>query len=108
MQLGAVVLVWHRLASTEGALPSALKLAQATSAALAWVPRRAGDRGAVEAGLLPQLLPGGRTVADAQARVDAGAVWGVEDLPAEPGRDLNGILQAAADSELGGLDRKSV
>ena len=28
-----------------------------------WVPRRAGDRGAVEAGLLPSLLPGGRPVA---------------------------------------------
>ena len=26
----------------------------------AWVPRRAGDRGAVEAGCLPNLLPGGR------------------------------------------------
>ena len=31
-----------------------------TGARLAWVPRRAGDRGAVEAGCLPSLLPGGR------------------------------------------------
>lgn len=102
-QPGAVILAGERLVASPGALSSTYALAQATSAALAWVPRRAGDRGAVEAGLLPQLLPGGRTVADAQARVDAGAVWGVEDLPAEPGRDLNGILQAAAASELGGL-----
>ena len=34
--------------------------------ALAWVPRRAGERGALEAGALPNLLPGGRPVADAR------------------------------------------
>ncbi len=43
---------------------------QTTGARLAWVPRRAGDRGALEAGCLPTLLPGGRPVADAAARVD--------------------------------------
>src|SRR5690625_1680393 len=102
-QPGAVVLVGERLASTAGALTSALKLAQETNAALAWVPRRAGDRGAVEAGLLPQLLPGGRTVADAQARVDAAAVWGVDSLPSAPGRNLDQILEAASAGELGGL-----
>ena len=37
----------------------------ATGARLAWVPRRAGERGAVEAGTLPGLLPGGRPVEDA-------------------------------------------
>ncbi len=38
---------------------------------LAWVPRRAGERGALEAGALPDLLPGGRPVDDAAARVDS-------------------------------------
>ena len=33
---------------------------RSTGARIAWVPRRAGDRGAVEAGALPNLLPGGR------------------------------------------------
>ena len=47
----------------------------------AWVPRRAGDRGALEAGCLPNLLPGGRPVADAAARVDAATAWGVDHLP---------------------------
>ncbi|HLS04503.1 MAG TPA: NADH-quinone oxidoreductase subunit G, partial [Actinomycetales bacterium] len=102
-QPGAVVLAGERLASTPGALSSTLALVEATNAALAWVPRRAGDRGAVEAGLLPQLLPGGRAVSDAQARVDAGAVWGVDSLPTEPGRNISEILEAAAANELGGL-----
>ena len=35
-------------------------LAATTGARLAWVPRRAGERGAVDAGALPTLLPGGR------------------------------------------------
>src|SRR5690625_1175701 len=102
-QPGAVVLVGERLASTSGALTSALELATKTGAQLAWVPRRAGDRGAVEAGALPQLLPGGRPVSDAQARVDAGAVWGIESLPVEPGRNFSEILEAAANKELSGL-----
>ena len=45
------------------------------------MPRRAGDRGALEAGCLPSLLPGGRPVADAAARVDVAAAWGVDSLP---------------------------
>src|SRR5207342_2582162 len=35
-----------------------------------WVPRRAGERGAVEAGALPTLLPGGRPVTDDAARAE--------------------------------------
>ncbi len=38
------------------------RLAERTGAAVGWVPRRAGERGAVEAGALPTLLPGGRPV----------------------------------------------
>src|SRR5699024_420603 len=56
---GAVVLVGERLGGIPGGLPSAAALSDATGARLAWVPRRAGERGAVEAGCLPGLLPGG-------------------------------------------------
>ncbi len=65
----AVVLVGERLAAVPGALTAAAELAAKSGARLAWVPRRAGDRGAVEAGCLPNLLPGGRPVS---RRVRAG------------------------------------
>ena len=74
-----------------------------TGARLAWVPRRAGDRGAVEAGCLPDLLPGGRPLADAGARVDVATAWGVDSLPETPGRDADAIVAAAVSGELGGL-----
>ena len=67
------------------------------------MPRRAGDRGAVEAGCLPTLLPGGRPVADAAARVDAATSWGVGSLPETPGRDADAIVAALVAGELGGL-----
>ena len=86
-----------------GALSAAADLAARTGARLAWVPRRAGDRGAVEAGCLPNLLPGGRPVADASARVDVAAAWGVESLPAKAGRDGDAIVAALAKGDLGGL-----
>jgi NADH-quinone oxidoreductase subunit G len=92
----SVIIVGERLASVPGALSAAVRLARSTGAKLAWIPRRAGDRGAVEAGCLPNLLPGGRQVADAMARVDLQAAWGVEQLPTAIGRDLDGILADAA------------
>ena len=52
-------------------------MAEATGARLGWVPRRAGDRGALEAGALPNLLPGGRPVADASAREQTAVAWHV-------------------------------
>jgi NADH-quinone oxidoreductase subunit G len=97
------VLVGERAAAVPGALSAALQVASATGARLAWVPRRAGERGAVEAGTLPGLLPGGRLVADAEARVDLAAAWGAGSLPAEPGRDVTAILEAAASGGLGAL-----
>ncbi|MCW2844675.1 MAG: dehydrogenase subunit, partial [Nocardioides sp.] len=45
-----VILVGERLATSPGALTAAAALAKQTGARLAWVPRRAGDRGAVETG----------------------------------------------------------
>ncbi len=100
---GSVILVGERAGTSPGALSAALRLAQRTGARLAWVPRRAGERGAVEAGTLPGLLPGGRPVADSAARVDLAAVWGTRTLPANAGRDLTAILQAAAAGEVAAL-----
>ena len=103
--LGAesIILVGERLATVPGGLSAVLRLAHRTGARLAWIPRRAGERGGVEMGTLPGLLPGGRPVADAQARVDTAASWDVERLPAEAGRSTSGILAAAGDGHLAGL-----
>ena len=99
----AVVLVGERLAMVPGALSAAAALAEATGARLAWVPRRAGERGALEAGALPTLLPGGRPLADAAARAEVASAWGVQSLPETPGRDTAGIVAAAASGKLGAL-----
>ncbi|WP_293329891.1 NADH-quinone oxidoreductase subunit G [Mycobacterium sp.] len=100
---GAVILVGERLATVPGGLSAAARLADATGARLAWVPRRAGERGALEAGALPNLLPGGRPLADDAARAEVRAAWHVDELPTAPGRDADGILAAAADGTLGAL-----
>ncbi len=102
-QPGAVILVGERLAEVPGALPAAAALADETGAQLAWVPRRAGERGAIEAGALPGLLPGGRRVDDDAARADLGRAWGTAALPAGPGRDTGQILAAAAAGDIGAL-----
>ena len=80
----ASILVGERAGRPSGHADRRAPAGRATGARLAWVPRRAGDRGAVEAGCLPNLLPGGRPVADAAARVDTQATWGVRLLPALP------------------------
>ena len=49
----SIILVGERAAQTPGLLTAVAKLASDTGAKLAWVPRRAGDRGAIDAGLLP-------------------------------------------------------
>ncbi len=104
---GSLILVGERLATSPGALSAAAALASETGAKLVWIPRRAGERGAVDAGALPTLLPGGRPIADAGARSAVEAVWG--SIPTQPGRDIDGILAAAADGSLtalvvGGID----
>jgi NADH-quinone oxidoreductase subunit G len=100
---GSVILVGERMATVPGALSAVLRLADVTGARLAWVPRRAGERGAVEAGALPNLLPGARPVGDASARVDLAAAWGVQHLPFDEGRDTSEMLKDARSGELGGL-----
>ncbi|MDX1619505.1 MAG: NADH-quinone oxidoreductase subunit G, partial [Nitriliruptorales bacterium] len=91
-----VILVGERAPS--GALAVAGRVADRLGGKLAWVPRRAGARGAFDAGLAPGLLPGGRRLDDER---DVGVVsdrWG--ELPSEAGRDLRGILEAAAAGDI--------
>ena len=71
----AYILVGERLATVPGALTAAAELARSTGAKLAWVPRRAGERGAIEAGC----------------------------LPGEGGKDTAGIIKGAAEGTIGGL-----
>lgn len=99
----AILLVGERLATVGGALSAAATLAASSGARLAWVPRRAGERGALEAGALPGLLPGGRPVSDAAARQQVAEAWDVVGLPDEPGRDTEGILRAATTGEVNAL-----
>ena len=99
----SVILVGERAAQSSGTLSACLRLAERTGARLAWIPRRAGDRGAVEAGCLPNLLPGGRPVSEPAARIDAQATWGIGSLPTGPGRDADEMLIAAAEDSLRAL-----
>ena len=96
---GAVILAGERLATVPGGLTAAWALARQTGAALSWVPRRAGERGALDAGALAGVLPGGRPLADAGARAEVAAAWGLaaDALPAAPGRDVDAILTVLAD-----------
>jgi NADH-quinone oxidoreductase subunit G len=100
---GAVILVGERLAEVPGALAAVAILAAASGARLAWVPRRAGERGAVEAGALPGLLPIGRPAADPAARAEVARTWGKSSLPGTPGRDTTAMLAASLHGELGAL-----
>jgi NADH-quinone oxidoreductase subunit G len=108
---GGVVLVGERAAEVPGLYSAVSALAARTGAVIGWVPRRAGDRGALEAGAVPNLLPGGRLVSDESARAEVEQAWGlpVGSLPATPGRGTDEILAAAALGDLaalvvGGLD----
>jgi NADH-quinone oxidoreductase subunit G len=102
-QPGAIILAGERLAQVPGALSAVVRLAAATGASVAWIPRRAGERGAIEAGALPTLLPGGRSVTDSTASGEVARAWGLGTLPGEPGRDTSGILAGAASGALSAL-----
>jgi NADH-quinone oxidoreductase subunit G len=95
---GSLILVGERAAQSPGALSAAVALAQATGARLAWVPRRSGERGALEAGALAGLLPWGRPLGDPDARAQTAGAWGIDAdaLPAEAGLDLPGVVEALA------------
>lgn len=102
---GGVILVGERASRTPGLLSEVVRLAERTHCRIQWVPRRAGERGGVEAGLLPGLLPFGRALASQEARESL--VWG--EIPAQRGLDATQMLEAAADGRVkalvvGGVD----
>ena len=105
----SVILVGERASESAGLFTAVAALSAKTGAKIAYIPRRAGERGALEAGALGNVLPGGRPVTDAAARVDIAAAWGVDSLPAIPGRTSTQIIDALASGDLdavvvGGVD----
>ena len=102
---GGVILVGERASRTPGLLSEVVRLAQRCKAHIQWVPRRAGERGGLEAGLLPGLLPFGRPVSSADARESL--AWG--EIPATRGLDASQMLEAATEGRVkalvvGGVD----
>jgi NADH-quinone oxidoreductase subunit G len=90
-------------------LSAVAQLGDKSGAKIAWIPRRAGERGALEAGAIGALLPGGRPVSDAAARVDIATLWGVSNLPTNTGRTTSEIVEALNSGSLdavvvGGVD----
>ena len=101
----SVVLVGERAAETQGALSAVAKLVKESGAKLGWVPRRAGERGAIAAGALPNLLPGARPIEDASARVDIATAWSVDSVPTTAGMSTEEIINSDLQSILiGGVD----
>ncbi|NBU57874.1 MAG: NADH-quinone oxidoreductase subunit G [Actinobacteria bacterium] len=105
----SIILVGERASESQGLFSAVAALAAKTGAKIAYIPRRAGERSALEAGALGNLLPGGRPVADAAARVDIAAAWGVDSLPTQVGRTTSQIIDALGAKELdavviGGVD----
>jgi NADH-quinone oxidoreductase subunit G len=92
---GAVILVGERLAGVPGGLSAALRLADTSGARLAWVPRRAGERGALEAGALSGRGAAAMLSDAAVGKVGGLLVGGVDpyDVVAE-GLDTEDVLEA--------------
>ena len=99
----SVILVGERASESAGVLTAVAALADSTGAKIAWIPRRAGERGALEAGAIGNLLPGGRPVVDAAARVDIAALWGIDSLPTSIGRSSDEIFSAVNSGAIGAL-----
>ena len=101
----SVVLVGERTVETPGALSAVAKIIATSGAKLGWIPRRAGEMGALSAGAVPNLLPGNRPLDNVSARVDIATVWGSESLPTSTGMStieiINSDLQAVV---VGGVD----
>ena len=101
----SVVLVGERAAETTGALSAVIKLVNDSGAKLGWIPRRAGEKGAIAAGALPNLLPGNRPISDASARVDIATAWSIDSLPNEIGMSSTEIINSDLQAVLiGGVD----
>ena len=103
MDAGTVILVGERAALQPGLLSAVAAASARTGARLAWIPRRAGELGAITAGCMPNLLPGGRPLADAAARVDVATAWGDSSLAGSAGLSTDEQLRAAASGELRAL-----
>lgn len=78
-QPGAIVFIGERACLVAGALDAAMDLVDETGVKWAWVPRRAGERAAIEAGCFPGLLPGGRLLNNPEARAEVAHVWGMKE-----------------------------
>jgi len=99
----SIILVGERASESAGVLTAVSNLSETSGAKIAWIPRRAGERGALEAGAIGNLLPGGRPVLDAPARVDIAALWGVPSLPTIVGRSSDEIYAAVNSGLIGAL-----
>lgn len=99
----SIILVGERASESAGVLTAVAALADSSGAKIAWIPRRAGERGALEAGAIGNLLPGGRLVTDSAARIDLCAFWGTESLPTSIGRSSQEIYSAVNSGVIGAL-----
>ena len=101
----SIIIVGERAAAINGLLSAVVEVAEKSNSKIAWIPRRAGERGSVEVGVLPNLLPGGRPVTETSARSEVGAVWGVNasQIPSKPGRTHQDILNSAINGEIKAL-----
>jgi NADH-quinone oxidoreductase subunit G len=99
----SVILVGERASESVGVFTAVAALAQSSGAKLAWIPRRAGERGALQAGAIGNLLPGGRPVEDSAARQEIADAWSVNSLPTHIGRSTSEIIAAVNSNEIGAL-----
>jgi NADH-quinone oxidoreductase subunit G len=95
---GSVIMVGERAAATAGLLSAVAALATKTGARIAWVPRRAGERGALEVGAISGLLPGGRIASDANDRALVEQVWG--SLPSTPAVAGDALVDAVTSGQM--------
>ena len=70
-----VILVGQRAARTPGLLTAVADVAKSSGARMAWVPAHAGDRGALEAGVLP--AEGGKSTPEILAAARNGGIRGL-------------------------------
>ena len=92
-----VVIAGERLARSTGGLRAAARLANGTTR-FSWVSRQTNARGAVDAGLVPGMLPGGRGLADPGPVTES---W--NRVPSTAGMNTREMLQAAKDGAIKAL-----
>ena len=97
-----IVLAGVQLAQIPGSFTALSEKIEQSGARLAWVPRRAGEVGALEAGCLPGLLPWGHLVSDDDSRDRMSDFWG-DRLPSTPGLSAVELFQAASEGKIKAL-----